>query len=210
MAVANDIYADFEVGGEIADDISQERAWVEAAGHDPLAFERLYNRYLPRVYAYVFHQTQDKHSSEDLVADTFMKAAQALASGRFRWRHERSFAAWLFRIAHNSVSDYKAGSRKWGDLTPLEEMPDVEANVPLPEEVFLRNEERVHLRRLIGTLSPRRQEIIMLKFFGELRNQEIAAVLGLGERTVSSHLCLAIEDLHRKYVEQSLSNGEKR
>src|SRR5438552_14165718 len=210
MAVANDIYADFEVGGEIADDISQERAWVEAAGHDPLAFERLYKRYLRRVYAYVFHQTQDKHSSEDLVADTFMKAAQALASGRFRWRHERSFAAWLFRIAHNSVSDYKAGSRKWGDLTPLEEMPDVEANVPLPEEVFLRNEERVHLRRLIGTLSPRRQEIIMLKFFGELRNQEIAAVLGLGERTVSSHLCLAIEDLHRKYVEQSLSNGEKR
>src|SRR5438093_4723041 len=145
MAVANDTYAGFGVGEEIADDISQERAWVEAAGHDPLAFERLYNRYLPRVYAYVFHQTQDKHSSEDLVADTFMKAAQALASGRFRWRHEHSFAAWLFRIAHNAASDYKVSSRRWGGLTPLEEMPDVEANLPLPEEVFLRNEQRTHL-----------------------------------------------------------------
>ena len=210
MALANDIYAGFEVGAEIADDVSQERAWVEAAGHDPLAFERLYNRYLPRLYAYVFHRTQDKQTSEDLVADTFMRAAQALASGRFRWRHERSFAAWLFRIAHNAVSDHKATSRRWGDLAPLEELPDVEADAPLPEEVFLRNEERARLRRLIGTLSPRRQEIIMLRFFGELRNQEIAAVLGLGERTVSSHLCLAIEDLHRKYVEQSLSNGERR
>ena len=120
MAVANDTYAGFEVGREIDGDVDQERAWVEAAGHDPLAFERLYNRYLPRLYAYVFHQTQDKQTSEDLVADTFMKAAQALASGRFRWRHEHSFAAWLFRIAHKAVSDYKAGSRRWGELTPLE------------------------------------------------------------------------------------------
>jgi RNA polymerase sigma factor (sigma-70 family) len=52
---------------------------------------------------------------------------------------------------------------------------------------------------MIETLSPRRQEIIRLRFFAGLRNQEIAAVLGLDERTISAHLCRALEDLQAKY-----------
>jgi DNA-binding NarL/FixJ family response regulator len=39
-----------------------------------------------------------------------------------------------------------------------------------------------------------------LKFFGGLRNNEIAQVLGIDERTVASHLCRGLEDLHCRYV----------
>jgi len=208
MAPAN--HTDTELDSDLADDIARERAWIEAAGRDPLAFERLYNRYLPRLFAYAFHRLHDKQSVEDLVADTFLKAARALAGGRFQWRAQGSFAAWLFRIAHNSISDHNLSNKQWDDLATLEEIPHIEAGTPLPEELLLQKEQRAHLRRLISTLSPRRQEVITLKFFGELRNQEIAAVLGLDERTVASHLCLAIKDLHEKYMAQSLSNGEKR
>jgi DNA-directed RNA polymerase specialized sigma24 family protein len=44
-------------------------------------------------------------------------------------------------------------------------------------------------------LSPRRQEVVTLRFYGGLRNREIARVLGLDERTVAAHLCRAIQDL---------------
>ena len=60
------------------------------------------------------------------------------------------------------------------------------------------------LQQLISTLSPRRQEIITLKFFGGLRNKEIAQILRLDERTVASHLCRGLEDLHQRYVKQFL------
>jgi DNA-directed RNA polymerase specialized sigma24 family protein len=45
----------------------------------------------------------------------------------------------------------------------------------------------------------RRREIVALRYFGGLRNQEIAAVLGLGERTVAAHLSRALRDLHAAY-----------
>ena len=61
----------------------------------------------------------------------------------------------------------------------------------LVEERFAR------LRGLMARLSPRRQEIVTLRFFGELPNREIARVLGLDERTVASHLCRALDDLER-------------
>jgi DNA-directed RNA polymerase specialized sigma24 family protein len=63
-------------------------------------------------------------------------------------------------------------------------------------------EQFLNLRCLIGTLSPRRQEIITLKFFGGLRNREIALMLALDERTVASHLCRGLEDLHRKLANE--------
>ncbi len=59
---------------------------------------------------------------------------------------------------------------------------------------------------MIETLSPRRQEVITLRFFGELRNQEIAEILSLDERTVASHLCRAIEDLQNKYQQEEIAH----
>jgi RNA polymerase sigma-70 factor, ECF subfamily len=48
-------------------------------------------------------------------------------------------------------------------------------------------------------LPPRRRDILLLKFFGGLRNQEIARMLNLDERTVASHLSRALDDLRRLY-----------
>src|SRR5205823_4636798 len=140
------------IAGEVGYDIGQERAWIEAAGRDPLAFELLYNRYLPRVYAYVYHRVGDREHSEDLVADTFMKAAQALVAGRFQWRHEGSFAAWLFRIAHNAISDFDRRNQRWSRLVPLEDAADsqIDSNTVLPEAAIMQKEEASHLRHLIS------------------------------------------------------------
>ena len=78
----------------------------------------------------------------------------------------------------------------------------------LPENVLLQKEQLAHMRGMLATLSPRRQEVLTLKFFGELQNWEIAKVLGLDERTVASHLCRGLEDLHRKYSEELARPGE--
>src|SRR5262245_61727850 len=169
---------------------------------DPHAFERLYDHYFPRIYAYICYRVGRKEDGEDLVADTFFKAVEAMRQGRFQWRHAGSFAAWLFRIAHNAVSDYQEHAQKWGDPVSLAETPDLRADVPMPEEWVLEKERSAHLRALLGTLSPRRREIITLKFFGGLRNSEIAEVLALNEHTVASHLCRGLEDLQRKYTEE--------
>lgn len=184
----------------IATDITCEQAWINEARIDPRAFERLYNLYFPRVYAYVCYRVGRAQDAEDLVADTFLKAVAGLS--QFQWRHAGSFPAWLFRIAHNAVTDYHRQSKSYGDPLPIDDLPQLQSGAMLPEDSILQKEQFAHLRHLIATLPPRRQEVITLKFFGELRNSEIAAVLRLDERTVASHLCRGIEDLHRKYLNE--------
>jgi RNA polymerase sigma-70 factor (ECF subfamily) len=187
-----------------------EESLVEAARHDPQAFARLYNLYFPRLYAYVCYRVGREEDGEDLVADVFLKAAEAIGRGRFNWRHEGSLAAWLFRIAHNVVVDFHRHYRMQNEPLNLEELPNLRASDLLPEDSLMRKEQFAHLRGLIGTLSPRRQEIITLKFFGGLRNHEIATVLGLDERTIASHLCRGLEELHRKYLDDPALDLENR
>jgi len=56
------------------------------------------------------------------------------------------------------------------------------------------------LHHQLRALTPRRQEIVALRFFGGLRNREIAAVLDLDERTVAAHLARGLADLQRAYL----------
>jgi RNA polymerase sigma-70 factor, ECF subfamily len=174
-----------------------ERALIDRARRQPEAFRELYRHYFPRLYAYVAARVGHVPDTEDLVSIIFMKVVTAL--DRFEYRGEGAFAAWLFSIAHNEVSQFYRKQHPTALL--MDDLPDEESDVP--DQVIIRREQFARLHNLIGTLSPRRQEIVMLKFFGELRNQEIAAVLGLDERTIASHLCRALEDLQRKYLHET-------
>ena len=178
-----------------------EKKLLENARHDISAFNELYALYFPGVYAYINYRVSRVQDAEDLVASTFLKATERL--GQFEWRGDGSFAAWLFRIAHDLVVDSYRRDGKVPDSVSIDELPDIRSDSVLPDDAALQKEEFEYLRQLIGTLSPRRQEIITLRFFGGLRNKEIADILGLDERTVASHLCRGLEDLHSKLVNEA-------
>jgi RNA polymerase sigma factor (sigma-70 family) len=174
-----------------------EQRLVEAAPRDSLAFRQLYNSYFPRVYAYVSYRVGSAQDAEDLVGGIFMKVVEEI--DHFRWQHDNSFAAWIFRIAHNQVGNYHRTKRRAAEQLHLDELPQIAAHALLPEEVLLRKETFAHLYSLVRALSARRREVITLKFFGGLSNREIAGILDLDERTVASNLCRALDDLQEQY-----------
>jgi RNA polymerase sigma-70 factor (ECF subfamily) len=175
------------------DTCTPERELVEAARRDPLAFERLYYLYLPRVYKYTNYRIEEAEVVEEVVSDVFLKCAQALPS----------FAAWLFRIAHNAVLNRRRmeGAHARGEESmALDDLRHLHSDAPSPEEGLLRQEQGDTLRRLLLRLPQRRQDIITLRFYGELHNREIAVVLNLNERTIASHLCRGLRDLHALWL----------
>jgi RNA polymerase sigma-70 factor (ECF subfamily) len=177
----------------------QEYEYIRQARSDPRAFVYLYDHYFPRIHGYVRYRVHSQQDAEDLVADVFFKAIRGL--GRFRWRKGGSFAAWLFRIAHNQIVDYHRQHEGVAlSLDADDDVPELASPVPLPEQVLARRETFREMRDLIATLSPRRQEVITLRFFGGLHNNEISAILGLDERTVAAHLCRGVQDLQRRYT----------
>jgi RNA polymerase sigma-70 factor (ECF subfamily) len=145
---------------------------------------------------------------EDLVSQTFLKALEGLH--RFEYRGAQSFANWLFRIAHNLVSDFYSRNQRRGEVLVIEDVSMVRATGLLPDAVVIQQEQFAYLRQLIATLSPRRQEVITLKFFAGLRNREIAEILGVDERAVASHLCRGLEDLYQRYIEATPLDEEEK
>jgi RNA polymerase sigma-70 factor (ECF subfamily) len=192
----------------------QEAAAIRRARADPRAFVDLYDYYFPRIHAYVNYRVNDQQDAEDIISDVFLSAMRGIK--RFRPTHGNSFAAWLFRIAHNRIIDhYKRHDRDEVSLDP--KTPAMEAvsllgapltsRTPRPEEALTQQETFEQMRALLATLSPRRQEVITLRFFGGLRNQEIAVILGLDERTIASHLSRGLQDLRNLYAGQTTTTS---
>lgn len=173
----------------------EERDCVERARDDPRAFVHLYDHYFPRVHDYVHYRVSDRQDAEDVIAEVFLKALRELP--HFQWHHRNSFAAWLFRIAHNLIVDTYRRQERFSDAALRDAVP-LSGHAPQPEQALARQETFDHMRTLVSTLSPRRQEVVTLRFFGGLRNKEIAHVLDLDERTIASHLSRGLNDLREK------------
>lgn len=170
-------------------DPDDERALLDQLGSDPDAFNRLYALYLRRVYGYVAARIENHQDAEDVVSDVFLRVVRNL--DQFRRQHGLSFAAWIFTIARHAVSDYYR--RPSEQTMPLDAAPP-STDMP-PDLAVIERENASDLRRRIAALPERRRDVVMLKFFSGLRNQEIAVVLGVGEKTVAANLSRALRDL---------------
>ena len=191
----------------------EERRTIQQARGDPRVFVHLYDHYFPRIHAYVRYRVHGQQDAEDIIAEVFLKAMRRIRS--FEWRHENSFAAWLFRIAHNRIVDYYR-RREQVEIVETALNPGTSASdngskgaaaltswALRPEEALTRQETFQQMKALIETLSPRRREVITLRFFGGLRNKEIAGILELDERTIASHLSRGLRDLRDRYAAQT-------
>lgn len=169
----------------------REQHLVQHAATSPAAFSALYREYFPKIYGYVMYRVRDPYDAEDIVANVFTRMLEGIA--QFEYRGDGSLAAWLFRIAANGVNTHYRQRTK--QTVVFAEPLDTDE---LDGEL-LHQEQAALLHALVDSLSRQRREVVSLKFFAGLRNQEIAQVLGLDERTVASHLCRGIEDLRAKY-----------
>jgi RNA polymerase sigma-70 factor (ECF subfamily) len=168
---------------------------VERARRDRQAFRPLFEHYHQRVFAYVASRVGRNQDAEDITAEVFQRAIRGLKN--FVCEHEGSFPAWLFRIAQREVARAFSTQARSEREVAMDELPNIRDGSPDVETQVQRREQFAHLRHLIAQLSPRRQEIVTLRFYGELRNRDIAIVLGIDEHSVSANLSRALDDLQR-------------
>ncbi len=165
------------------DDKSDEELVRMAADGDREAFGALYRRYVRQIYSYILYRVQNVQEAEDLTARTFFRALQNIH--RFEYRG-LAFSAYLYRIAHNLVSNWHRDHGRARTI-PLEEAPVVRSDVQThPEWQLLREEERELLMEAIRRLPPERQHLLILKFVDGLSNAEIAQIMGRSEGAVKS------------------------
>ena len=155
---------------------ADERLLIEAAQQDPARFADLYQINFERVYAYIVKRVQDRAESEDLTAEVFHQALANLK--RLVWRGI-PFAAWLFRIAANLISDrWQRSGREVNDDSGIIESAQV-SPVEI-EEV----ERRATLYRLVETLPAEQKRVVLLRFVEQKSIKEVASAIRKTEGAV--------------------------
>ena len=145
-------------------------------------FDRLYRSAYPRVYRTLAAILGDPAEAEDCAQDAFVKAFQAWK----RWRPDAPAEAWVHRIAVNRAISYRrrARLRTVGELLRRLGRPAGSAD---PAHVATRPD----LLTALQSIPPKLAAAIVLRHYHGYNNREIAAALGVSERTIGTRLSQA-------------------
>ncbi len=160
-----------------------EPALLERAKRaDPAALSVLYDDYVDRIYAYVYHRVGQADLAEDLTGQVFMRMLEAVRTGR-GW--ETSFSGWLYRIAHNLVIDhYRRRGR--ARLVDIDDAAPVHALSGNPVESTEQQFERQRLRDALRNLTDEQSQVISLRFLEDLSIAEVADIMQKTEGAVKA------------------------
>ena len=163
------------------------------AGNDSEArteFVRLMDQYGSSLLRMCALYLKDADLAQDAVQDTFLKAYRHLDT----YRGEASEKTWLTSIAINVCRDYlrTAWFKHVHSHTSIDMLPEASADFVFPDDTVL-NE--------VMRLPAKYREVILLRYYREMKLKECAAALGLPEGTVRSRLNRANRILKGKLKE---------
>ncbi len=155
---------------------------VQLAKEDPEAFGELYERYVTKIYNYIYYRVGDQAEAEDLTARTFFRALRKIGSYEERGL---PFSAWLYRIAHNLVANWhRSQSRR--KSVQLDELIIATSDVSSPGALVEKQEAKEVLLEVIRELPEDRQQLLILKFVERMPNAKIGQVMGRSESSIKS------------------------
>ena len=137
------------------------------------SFGLLYDKYIEKIYKFVYFKTNHKETAEDITSQVFLKAFNNINS----FDNKGSFNAWLYQIARNSIIDFyrlKKNEINIEDIFDLSDQSDIERDMDVKVKL-----EKVE--KYLKHLKPEQREIIMLRIWGQMSYKEIAEILGKSE-----------------------------
>lgn len=160
---------------------------------DPDAFEGLLDRYRDRIFSFILRMVRNTSDAEDLAQETFLKAFRGLSS----YDATRPLLSWLFRIAHNTVIDFKRKTSPGTVSMDDEDVPPL-ANGTSPEKEVDARLEAELVDRLLAALPSIYREALLLKHKEDLNYPEMARILGVPEGTLKARVSRARDMLKNK------------
>lgn len=156
------------------------------------AAEELVDAYYDKIYVLMRAMGYDRHTSEDLTQETFMRTWAHIG----QLRDGKALTGWVFRIAGNVARLY------WRKHKHLDVVPDT-AEVALDgsEQAGWR-EEYAHLREAVAGLPWKLRQAIVLHYMNQLSIAEAAEAAGIRQGTLKSRLNRALEALRKQFPDQ--------
>ncbi len=171
------------------------------------AFVEVYRTYYPRIFGYVYSRIGNVELARDLVAEVF---ENAYVKGH-TVRDPASYRTWLFTVAKRVVIGHHRRivrqSRGMDDMQKSLLLSDQRSD---PEAAALRSEAASNLMRHVRRLPQRDQDLLSLKFDGELTYSEIGCVLKMTSVNVRVAIFRALKRLRTLIEEEERLDAEAR
>lgn len=165
-------------------------------GSPPAAWDMaaVVREFEPRLTRYALHLVGDLEAARDVVQDTFVAL----------WRSDPrrvadQLGAWLFTVCRNGALDMLRKERPMDPLDSAHALREA-APGPAPTSRAEQLDDQARLLVALGDLPARQQEVVRLRFHGELSYREISQITGLSESNVGVLLHQAVYALRDRLV----------
>ncbi len=152
--------------------MNEQTLLARAREWDMEALAQIYDQYSPALYRYAMRLLGDQDAAEECVAETFSRFLHALHNGK---GPRQALKAYLYRIAHNWITDY------YRRHPPAEAIDDHERTLadrdPGPEAWATRRWTQEAVRRALHHLTPDQRQVVVLRFLEGWSLAEVAQAL---------------------------------
>lgn len=139
---------------------------------DKQAIGELYRLHVDVIYRYVWTRVRDDSVAEDLTAQVFLKALEGLPTYQ---PSGKPFLAWLYRIAYARIVDHWRKQERRVEVPLDEAWPTGE---PRPQDLLEYEADWVTAIDLLAQLTDDQQDVVILRFIGEMSLADVAETLG--------------------------------
>jgi len=168
---------------------------------EEVAFSLLHDRYRQRIYSTVYRIIQDAAAAQDATQEVFIKLYRSLSD----WNPRRAkFSTWLYRLAANHAIDCWRTRRRRLEAPPFdasdrEYIPErsISDAIFTPFGALERKEIVEQIRRRVDDLPELQKKVFLLRYFEDLKLEEIAEMEDCSLGTVKTSLFRATHSLRR-------------
>jgi RNA polymerase sigma-70 factor (ECF subfamily) len=182
-----------EVIGQRSLSLQDEDGLVQRAQQrDTEAFAQLYEAYFDKIYRYLAMRVRNELEAEDMTQQVFMKVLKSISSYK---NTGVPFSSWLYRIAHNQLVDFLRQQNRKATV-------DIEG-LPLPhigddpQHMIEQQVDIDELRKATKQLTLAQQEVLSLRFAGELSIAQCAGIMGKSEGAIKALQHSAVSALRK-------------
>ena len=150
------------------------------------AFEEMVKRYSPQLYSQIRRMVLSHDDTDDILQNTFLKAWSNLSS----FRGDSKVSTWLYRIAFNETLAF-LGKQK-NDI-PIDDPEATVVNYLMSDEYF----DGAKLQAAVQSLPPKQRQVFNLKYFDEMKYEDISEILGTTVGGLKASYHLAVEKIQK-------------
>ena len=161
--------------------------------NDSVAFEKLIQKYRPKLYSYLLRLCGDSMTADDLFQETVFNVWKGFSS----YNEKNKFSSWLFSIAHNVAIDaIKSRAVRNAHVSSVEKTIYSDDNNP--HKSYVEKESREMILSAVDTLPVKQKDVFLLRIHGGMQFKEIAELTKQPINTVLGHMHYAVSKIRKK------------